>query len=156
MNNPNRILIVLGGSHRLLSKQVTALKQAGIEFKEVGAASLGSKKRHYIIDDTPQNRILMKEIGGNIARKQWKWLKENPDSIKLKKEKIKMRRPRTWSKYPATMPGGKPFFWIKKTFKGGVWIRFNRYSRLYELETETKYLRIFKTLPKSLKARTIK
>lgn len=49
---------------------------AGVELKECGAASLGSKLRHGIVPDTPEARALVKEVGASVARKQWEFLKD--------------------------------------------------------------------------------
>ena len=69
-----RLLITIGGSHRLYARQVAAFKRAGIEIEEGSAAGLRSKKYHAIVPDTPEARALIKQVGATVARKQWSWL----------------------------------------------------------------------------------
>lgn len=73
-----RLLITIGGSHRLYTRQVTAFKNAGIEIEEGSSISIRSKRYHAIVPDTPEARALVNKIGANVARKQWSWLTD-PD-----------------------------------------------------------------------------
>lgn len=73
-----RLLITIGGSHRLYDRQVAAFKNAGIEIEEGSSIGIGSKKYHAIVPDTPETRALVKTIGASVARKQWSWLND-PD-----------------------------------------------------------------------------
>lgn len=73
-----RLLITIGGSHRLYTRQVTAFKNAGIEIEEGSSIGIRSKRYHAIVPDTPEARALVKKIGANVARKQWSWLTD-PD-----------------------------------------------------------------------------
>jgi hypothetical protein len=71
-----RLLITIGGSHRLYDRQVAAFKDAGIEIEEGSSIGIGSKKYHAIVPDTPEARALVKTIGASVARKQWSWLSD--------------------------------------------------------------------------------
>jgi hypothetical protein len=71
-----RLLITIGGSHRLYARQVAAFKNAGIQIEEGSSAGIGSKKYHAIVPNTPEARALVKKIGASVARKQWSWLSD--------------------------------------------------------------------------------
>lgn len=71
------ILIVAGGSHRAYKKQISGLQSAKIGFRDAGSTTLGARKRHLIVDDTPEIRKTIRDLGMTIARKQWEHLKDN-------------------------------------------------------------------------------
>jgi hypothetical protein len=71
----DRLLVRVGGSHKLMQRQYRAFEAAGIPIRGVGSASLGSKAQHAIIPDTIEARALLKRVKGSVVRAQWSWLK---------------------------------------------------------------------------------
>jgi hypothetical protein len=67
-------MITLGGSHRAISKAVTAFLRANIRHKWLGPVNINSKRHNYAIPTADLERALALNVGASRSRQQWEWL----------------------------------------------------------------------------------